>query len=323
MSTQQDERPGAVAGEIATREPEAQRGALVPRDNGVLHPDTWAMFGRIANTVADTDFVPKGLRQKPSAVMACLLYGHALGLHPSVSLTEVYVIDGRPSISAALMAGKIRESGHSLRREEVRDEQGKITGVTAVGVRADGGEDSYTFTLEMASRAGLLSKDNWKKYPEAMLWARACSQLARMLFSDVFLGQATYTPEEIEEEARLRNGGPGGDGVAEEADYGDDPETAATLLGYFELLEYLPAKRTLALANLDDEGRRDLLARLELECREKGLELGGVILAEEDAEDEALAAAEAAADSVMDPAEADRIWKSSGEPGEQPKLPVE
>jgi hypothetical protein len=53
------------------------------------------------------------------------------------------------------------------------------------------------WTMAMAERAGLASKQNWRKYPEAMLWARAVSQLCRELFADCFAG-ATYTPEELE-----------------------------------------------------------------------------------------------------------------------------
>jgi len=69
--------------------------------------------------------------------------------------------------------------------------------VKVTGKRSDNGDEmSVTWTLEMAERAGLLNKQNWKKYPEAMLWARAASQLCRMLFADCFAG-ATYTPEEI------------------------------------------------------------------------------------------------------------------------------
>jgi hypothetical protein len=57
---------------------------------------------------------------------------------------------------------------------------------------------SVTWTKQMAQEAGLLGKNNWKKYGASMLWARAVSQLARMLFADCFAG-ATYTEDEIGE----------------------------------------------------------------------------------------------------------------------------
>lgn len=182
----------------------------IPSHNGLLHPDRWAMFGRIANTVSDTEFVPRGLRGNAPAVMACLLYGDAQGLHPSVALTEIHIVDGKPTMSATLMVGKIRMAtdpatgktmGHKLRREEIwEDVDGVKTfvGTIAHGIRGDDGEtDSFRFDLRMAMRAGLMTKHNWKSYPEAMCWARCVSQLARMLFPDVFLGQSAYTGEEL------------------------------------------------------------------------------------------------------------------------------
>jgi len=146
--------------------------------------------------IQNTEFVPKNLRGNPHAILACILYGRELGLTPMVSLREIDMIDGTPTSGAGIVAAKVRAKGHRLWREEHRDEDGTVTGVTAHGERTDGTRDSFTFTLAMANRAGLLGKQNWKTYPEAMLWARACTQLARFLFSDVFFG-AVYTGEEI------------------------------------------------------------------------------------------------------------------------------
>jgi len=146
--------------------------------------------------IQNTEFVPKNLRGNPHAILACILYGRELGLTPMVSLREIDMIDGTPTSGAGIVAAKVREKGHKLWREEQRDEDGTVTGITAHGERTDGTRDSFTFTLAMAQRAGLLNKQNWKTYPEAMLWARACTQLARFLFSDVFFG-AVYTAEEV------------------------------------------------------------------------------------------------------------------------------
>jgi hypothetical protein len=85
----------------------------------------------------------------------------------------------------------VRKQGHSI--------TGEVTAgsATVMGMRKDNHDAmTVTWTLEMAERAGLLGKQNWRKYPESMLWARAASQLCRMLFADCFAG-GTYTPEEI------------------------------------------------------------------------------------------------------------------------------
>ncbi len=178
--------------ELAPVTPETE--ALIPR--GPVSQDDWAMLRKVAETVVATEFVPKALRGRKAAVMACLLYGRELGLGPMKSLQEVDMIDGQPSESAALQTAMIRKAGHRVGREEIRDDKGEIVGMRAHGRRKDGTEDSYTFTLEMAQRAGLTGKQNWAKYPEAMLHARSVSQLARFLFSDVFLG-SVYTGEEL------------------------------------------------------------------------------------------------------------------------------
>ena len=151
---------------------------------------------KLAGSVAMTEFVPKGIRNRKEAVFACILYGQEQGLAPMTALREVDFIDGEPTLSAAMVTAKIRDAGHKLWREEHRDESGKVVGTTAHGERRDGTRDSYTFTLDMAKRAGLAGKKNWQTYPEAMLWARAVSQLARFLFADVFSG-SVYTADEL------------------------------------------------------------------------------------------------------------------------------
>lgn len=142
--------------------------------------------------IASTDFIPKSLRGNLPAILACVATGRALGLPDMAALRSIHIIDGKATFSAELMVSLVRKAGHSI--------QGEITDgkATVVGRRGDNGDEmTSTWTTEMAQRAGLVNKDNWKKYPEAMLWARAVSQLCRMLFADVFAGQ-TYTPDEAE-----------------------------------------------------------------------------------------------------------------------------
>lgn len=73
------------------------------------------------------------------------------------------------------------------------------------GTRRDNGDEmTITFTKDMATRAGLAHKRNWQQYPEAMLWARAVSMLARMLFADVFAAMHVYTPDELGDDGTSR-----------------------------------------------------------------------------------------------------------------------
>lgn len=162
----------------------------------VVRPETApaVMDTRQLEYIAGTDFIPKGLRGNLPAIMACVQTGRALGLPDMAALRSIHIVDGKATFSAELMVSLVRRAGHS------------ITGETGDGVatvrgrRGDNGDEmTVTWTLAMAERAGLKGKQNWQRYPEAMLWARAVSQLCRMLFADVFIG-ATYTPEEIGEQ---------------------------------------------------------------------------------------------------------------------------
>jgi hypothetical protein len=147
--------------------------------------------------IAGTEFVPPGLRGNLPAILACVATGRALGIADMSALRSIHIIDGKATFSAELMVQLVRRAGHSI-VGEVSDGKATVT-----GTRADNGDTmTATWTVQMAERAGLLGKSNWKKYPEAMLWARAASQLCRMLFADCFAG-ATYTPEELEDGGSL------------------------------------------------------------------------------------------------------------------------
>jgi hypothetical protein len=69
--------------------------------------------------------------------------------------------------------------------------------VTAVSTRVS------PFTIEEAQAAGLAGKDNWKKYPAAMLRARCVSALSRAVYPEAVLGIYESTSEEIEAPAHV------------------------------------------------------------------------------------------------------------------------
>lgn len=170
--------------------------ATVPLDRA---PFTWKTLTAIANT----EFVPAALRGKPAALLAAILTGRELGLGPMESLRSIDVIDGRPSPSAEWMTARIFEAGHTIEVIEQTDQVCTIKGTRYVLFIKQGEpqrepvvSQTVTFTIEMAERARLTGKFNWKAYPEAMLYWRAVAQLARQLFPDVLRG-IKHLPEEL------------------------------------------------------------------------------------------------------------------------------
>lgn len=162
-----------------------------PADHGTtieMAPEAW----KLACRVAGTEFVPKALRDKPEAVLACILAGHEAGLSPMTSLRSIHVIEGRPAMSAELMRAIVARAGHEVWVEESTSTRAIVAGKRNGSSR----ELKVTWTEDDARRAGLLGKENWKKYPRAMLVARASTELARYLFPDVLAG-ISHSIEEL------------------------------------------------------------------------------------------------------------------------------
>lgn len=147
---------------------------------------------RTAQRIANTPFVPGAFRGKPESVFAAVLFGEEMGLGPMQSLTQIHVIEGKPSISPELMRALVFKAGHRIDIKVASE-----TKAVLYGKRSDSGsEATVEWTMNDAQRAGLAGRGAWKTYPRAMLMARATSELCRMLFPDVVAG-LSYTPEEV------------------------------------------------------------------------------------------------------------------------------
>ena len=157
--------------------------------------DTFGVVGAalgLADTICDTEAVPKAYRGRSDAIVAIFLQGYELGLGPMQSLRSIVMIQGTPTLKAETMRALVQRAGHDI-DVEATDE--------ACTVRVHRREwaperwSTFTFTLADAERANLVG-DNWRKYPRAMLMARATSEACRAVFADV-LGGVSYTPDEI------------------------------------------------------------------------------------------------------------------------------
>lgn len=148
-------------------------------------------YMRQAEMLAASTLVPAQYRNKPADILVASLAGREVGMGPWASLTYVVVIQGKATINAEGRVALIRKAGHSISGESTPDR------AVAHGKRRDTGDEmTVEWTIDMAKRAGLDKSNSWKQYPEAMLWARAVSQLSRMLFADVLMG-VSYDPEEL------------------------------------------------------------------------------------------------------------------------------
>lgn len=122
-----------------------------------------------------------------------LMTGRELGLQPMQSLRGIYVVEGKPTLSADMMVAVIRGSGlcESWRIVESTAERCTIT-TRRKGEQHDA---SRTWTKADATLAGVAGKDTWRKYPAIMLRHRCAADLARQEYPDVLLG--LYDPDEL------------------------------------------------------------------------------------------------------------------------------
>lgn len=178
------------------------------------------------------DLIPKGLwapvrnadgsmsppAPSPGKVLLVMETGAMLGLHPVAALQGVNVIEGKATLSPALMTAVIRSAGHKIRVDVHGTVGGGDIRAVAKLTRSDEPDEPYIveWTIHDAIKAGLVqsyepdengvyqvrarSKDGhvkpWEAYTRSMLKNRAIGEVSRDGAQDVLMG-AAYTPEEL------------------------------------------------------------------------------------------------------------------------------
>lgn len=160
--------------------------------------------------LAPADLLPKSYRDKPGNVLLAVEFGESLGLAPVQAIQQLHVIEGQPTCKPSLMVSLVRRAGHTFRISVVYDEKDKAkTNPTAIAQiwRSDDPKFEYRseWTLARAATAGLSKRDMWLKYPQAMLKARATSEVCRDACPEALCG-VLYTPEELGAEVVTEDG---------------------------------------------------------------------------------------------------------------------
>ena len=130
--------------------------------------------------------------QSPEQAATIIMTGIELGLTPMQALRGIYVVEGRPFLSADLMIALVLQSGTCEEWEVVETDDEKCVIRTKRTGRA---AVKREFTAEDAKRADLVKdKSGHGKYPRVMLYHRCCAVICREVWPDILLGM--YVPEE-------------------------------------------------------------------------------------------------------------------------------
>lgn len=143
----------------------------------------------IAKAFKDSGLFPD-LKSEAQAIVK-VQAGLELGLEPFAAMQGIDIVQGKPRMNASLQAGLIKKSGrYNYKVLEHSEQACKLEFYEKWG---DTWQSIGTseFSMKEAQQAGLAAKDNWKKHPKNMLFARALSNGAKWYCADVFL-TATY-----------------------------------------------------------------------------------------------------------------------------------
>ena len=131
-----------------------------------------------------------GMKDKNS-VLALMAVAQAEGLHPATAARDFHIIQGRPALKADAMLARFQNAGGKVDWKDYTDEK-----VTGVFTHPNGGSLAVTWTIEQATKIGLVKPGSgWQKFPRAMLRSRCISEGIRSVFPGSVTG--FYSPEEV------------------------------------------------------------------------------------------------------------------------------
>lgn len=123
-----------------------------------------------------------------------IIAGQSLGLDPFSAMSGLYVVKGKVSVGAHLIAAAIKRSTkYDYRVTAKTDTRCSVTFYEA-------GQElgSEEWTIQQAQKAGLTGNKVWQSHPAAMLFARAISSGYRTYCPDVF-STPVYVEGELDE----------------------------------------------------------------------------------------------------------------------------
>lgn len=172
---------------LKTAEVAVQQGA--PQSAHALSPEMqkFEMQQRAARLFAASGLFAdiKGQNETQAIAQAFvkIALGDSMGFSPAESMQGIDLIQGRPAIGSQLRAARMQRAGYQWAVDQL-DEKGCIlrifNGAQLLGVSS--------FLEADAKAANLLGKDNWKKNPRNMYFARAITNAQRWYAPGVLSG---------------------------------------------------------------------------------------------------------------------------------------
>jgi hypothetical protein len=123
-------------------------------------------------------------------VFTLMLIAQAENIHPMKALMAYDIIQGQPALKASEALARFMDCGGKIKWIKSDEKSAK-----AEFTHASSGTFEYEYTVQDATDAGLINKDNWKKNLKAMLRARCTSAGIRMSYPRCLNNM--YTADEV------------------------------------------------------------------------------------------------------------------------------
>lgn len=163
----------------AVLQPAVQSTSLIPFDQ----------LKAMAQTLGDRKLFGKTAEE----LLPLMLIAQAEGLHPAIAAQEYDIIQGKPAINSRAALARFQKSGGKIGWIVRNDKEASAIFEHPSCI----GQVTITWTLERATKAGLTSKDNWRKYPAQMLSSRVVAEGVRACYPACLSGM--YTVEEVQD----------------------------------------------------------------------------------------------------------------------------
>lgn len=165
-------------------------------NNIVRYEDNVNQLAKMADVFLESGMF-KDVKSQAQAIVK-IQAGQELGLEPFAAMQGIDIIQGKAVPNSGLQANLIKGSGKY--NYKIKEHTDKVCTLEFYE-RWDGQWEAVglsTYTQEEATKAGIALKDNWKKHPKNMLFARALSNGCKWFCADVFNG-ASYNESDADQ----------------------------------------------------------------------------------------------------------------------------
>lgn len=117
-----------------------------------------------------------------------IIAGREQGLSPIQSMTAVYILDDKICYLTKVFTAKIKKT--KIFDYKVKTSTEELCTIEFYENKQLLGSSSYS--IKQAAKAGLVNRDNWRKYPQSMLYNRAVSIGMKMFMPQILDGVNLY-----------------------------------------------------------------------------------------------------------------------------------